>query len=513
MDKKTAMKIANEKGIALVLALFLMMAMSVIGSSLMLLSQTETYSSMNYRLMSQARYGAESGLQKAGNYLLYSYTTPSTGGADSIANYNTNVSPVTCAAGCPIIGQPVVLSGSAAQASNYPVAAVQTAFSAAVVGSVPAAGTTVSYAPYATLLSMQEINLYGGGVATLQTWRLTSDGTITAGRTAQVQVTAILETPKFPTYTYAAFSTAPGCGSMRFTSGTITDSYDSAAYGGVGVPVLTASGGNVGTNGNLNISGSSPSPVVNGTLSTPRVGVGSCSAGNVTASSASGGATVTGGLVQLPQAVIYPTPAAPTPLPPTTPNDLTAITATCASAGLPSCTGPAGNLTINPALSATPGTVSLGNVSLGNSVNLHLKAGTYNMNSYAESGGILTIDSGPVIINLTGTGVTYPLNWSGGDVINATFKAANLQILYGGTKPLFLHAGAESGATRGAMMILAPNAPINFTQGGAFYGSIVGSTIDDAGVSGVQIHYDRALNASFFKPGNPMMSSFSWKKY
>ena len=42
----------------------------------MLLSQTETYSSMNYRLMSQARYGAESGVHKATNYLLYTYVRP-----------------------------------------------------------------------------------------------------------------------------------------------------------------------------------------------------------------------------------------------------------------------------------------------------------------------------------------------------------------------------------------------------------------------------------------------------
>jgi type II secretory pathway component PulK len=53
------MRMANEKGIALVLSLFLLSAMSVIAASLMFLSQTETYSSMNYRLMSQARYGAE----------------------------------------------------------------------------------------------------------------------------------------------------------------------------------------------------------------------------------------------------------------------------------------------------------------------------------------------------------------------------------------------------------------------------------------------------------------------
>ena len=45
-----------ERGIAIVLALFLMSAMSLLAASLMFLSQTETYASMNYRMMSQARY-------------------------------------------------------------------------------------------------------------------------------------------------------------------------------------------------------------------------------------------------------------------------------------------------------------------------------------------------------------------------------------------------------------------------------------------------------------------------
>ena len=51
---------------------------SVVGASLMLLSQTETYASMNYRSMTQARYAAESGVHKAINYLLNSYAAPLT---------------------------------------------------------------------------------------------------------------------------------------------------------------------------------------------------------------------------------------------------------------------------------------------------------------------------------------------------------------------------------------------------------------------------------------------------
>src|SRR5262249_24814110 len=53
MRKEPVMHTQSERGIALVLALFLMTALSVLGASLMFLSQTETYASMNYRMMSQ----------------------------------------------------------------------------------------------------------------------------------------------------------------------------------------------------------------------------------------------------------------------------------------------------------------------------------------------------------------------------------------------------------------------------------------------------------------------------
>ena len=92
------MQTNNERGIALVLALFLMTALSVLGASLMFLSQTETYASMNYRVMSQTRYAAEAGVNKAANFLEdpLQYTMPTAvGGVDPITNYNTNVSPVT----------------------------------------------------------------------------------------------------------------------------------------------------------------------------------------------------------------------------------------------------------------------------------------------------------------------------------------------------------------------------------------------------------------------------------
>jgi type II secretory pathway component PulK len=63
---------SDERGIALILTLFMVLILSVLGSSLVFVSRTETLSSLNYKTMSQARYGAESGVHRAANHLLIS---------------------------------------------------------------------------------------------------------------------------------------------------------------------------------------------------------------------------------------------------------------------------------------------------------------------------------------------------------------------------------------------------------------------------------------------------------
>jgi hypothetical protein len=482
---------ANEKGIALVLSLFLLSAMSVIAASLMFLSQTETYSSMNYRLMSQARYGAESGIQKAANHLLYTYVAPITGGAsDPIANSNTNVSPVTCTNGCPNIGRPVVLSANGAIASNYPDAAVQAAFLAAVQGTLPAGNTTVAFAPYATLLSMQQIEVYGGGgvLKTIQTWQITSTGTITAGKTAQVEVSAVLETPKFPAQLYGAFGTAGGCGTLNFHGNqTQTDSYDSGDALVGGNPVIANSGGNVGTNGNLTEGGGAD---IYGTLSSPRVGVGACSDGNVNALSSSGGATVNGhnppqagDILQLPQAVSLPTPWVPAGVPTTAYNGNGQTLLNGATVG---------NVMVNANSTLTLGAPGVTSV--------------ININSITINGNANLVILGTVILNVVGSGETTPIDFTGGSVSNASFDPSTFRVMYAGTDAVKLNGGAHTTA-----MVYSPNARVSFNGGGDFYGSVVGATIDDTG--GARIHYDRRLSAEFWVVGNAMMSSFTWKKY
>ncbi len=487
----------HEEGAALILAVLFVLALSAVASAMVVLARTETLASMNYRMMSQSRYAAESGVHRAINHLLNAYALPGTG-ADPLANYNMNVTPVT------YNGQPVVLSTIPGVASNYPLAAAVTAFTNAAQGSLAVGSTNVTYRASATLLSMRDITAFGAISATVvQTWRITGVGGIAGVQQANVEVSAVLEQQVVAAHTYAAFATNPGCGALAFSGGVQTDSYDSSNMTMAGgKPVTQPNNGNVGTNGNLNETGGS---TIKGSLSTPRTGVGPCSAGAVTAETLTGGATVTGGLITLPQAVVYPPPDVPNPAPPTT-NITINNPATCASIGLTAaqCTRTAaGNFTFN----ASTGPVSLGNIAMTGGSVVHLTAGVYNLNSIRLSGGSqVIIDSGPVIMNVVGTGEATPVDFNGGTTSNLTFDPSLFRILYGGTGTVRLNGGTSSSA-----MVYAPNASIDLSGGADFYGSVLGRLVNVTG--GVRVHYDRSLGGSFGTTGNRMLTSFTWKKF
>src|SRR6185437_14606568 len=289
----------REKGVALVLTLILLLVMSVMAVSLMFLSQTETWSSMNYRMMSQGRDGAEAGVNAAANYLINTYTPPT---GTALASYTTTVSPVTYS------GSPAILSANSNHAANYADSTVQTAFNTAGSGSLSAGNATVNYGAYAQLMSMFQVTPYGTTTpTTVQTWLITSDGTISGVRNADEQVSATLEREVTPVFVYAAFATSSGCGALQFGGGGTTDSYDSSTVSG-GTVTTQSDDGNVGTNGNLSTSGNPTT--INGNLSTPRSGVGTCTSSNVTAWTDTSG-HVTGSILELPQSVTYPTPVIP----------------------------------------------------------------------------------------------------------------------------------------------------------------------------------------------------------
>ena len=100
-------------------------------------------------------------------------------------------------------GKAVVLSAMSGVSSNYPDATVVTAYQAAASSSLPGV-PNASYSTYATLLRMTQgtgasfLSATGGGV--IQTWQITSQGSITGVRNSSVQVVETFERPGMPVF-------------------------------------------------------------------------------------------------------------------------------------------------------------------------------------------------------------------------------------------------------------------------------------------------------------------------
>ena len=523
------MKRSNQKGVALIFALIFVLVLSITAASLMFLSQSETWSSMNYKLMTQSRYGAEAGLHAAANYLMSAYPQPGVSASDPMSNYKTDVSPVQPSGG----GNPIALGATMNNiGANYPVSSTKTAFNTATQKSLTAGNNTVAYTVSAELLSMRQIrecqNLQP---LTAQLWKLTSHGDIAGVRNSEVEVSALLESHVTPCYNYAGFATGSGCGSISFNGGGTIDSYDSGnlALSG-GNPVTQTYEGNLGSNGNVNTAAHT---VINGTFSSPDTGVGACSAGNVDA--LSGNTTsVTGcgtsptnclaapGLIKLPQAVTLVTPVIPATVATPAPNlgngnvplTLTPCSANCD--GVNNTTGNYGNISISggnsniatfvPAVvggACVPGTYYVNSISLTGNASIAIGpcpgTGTGPGNPAVYQ---------PVIINVVGSGQSTPLDIGGNGISNNTFNSTLLQIQYAGTGTIDLHGNGQSTA-----VLYAPNAAINFTGNANWYGSVIGKTINSNGNASVSIHYDRALQKNLMTVGNWTMDTFTWSKF
>jgi len=522
----------NQKGMALVMVMILLVVLSIMATSLMFLSQTETWSSLNYRLMTQARYGAEAAVNKAVNYLVDSaqYTPP----AGPFTGYAVNATGVTFPAttgdlvGVTYSNAAVVLSSTAGTTANYPDATVKTAFNTATSGSLAAGNTTVNYTASAVLLSMRSVTPYGSTTpVTIQTWRITGDASVAGAATAQTEVSSILERQVTPVFTYAAFATNNGCAAMTFGGGGTTGSYDSTTVVS-GAATISASGGNVGTNGNL-VTNGNPT-VINGTLSTPRTGVGACSTSNVTALTGTG-TSVTGGEIALPQPITYPTPTIPAagtldvsaghnascPSGTGAPPVWSASTNTTAQKAV-MCHATGNDLYLPPSslfVSGTPAIASYHNISVTGNETLHLYGGFYNINTLSEQSAQSSIviepdpvtgSYTPVIINVTGSGGGTVVDLTGNSVQNASLNPMDFQIFYAGTGSVALKGNSQASG-----LLYAPNASFSFAGQATWYGAVVGASMTDMG--GAAIYYDRNLNNSAFTVGNYTLDTFTWKKY
>jgi type IV pilus assembly PilX-like protein len=479
-----SMKRNKQKGSALIFALILMLVLSAMAGSLMFLSKSETLSGMNYRMMTQARYGAEAGVNAAANFLMNTYVPPAAPPGGAFPGYTTTTYPVTDAGGV----NPIFLSTLNTQPANYPDPAMQAGFTAAVKGTLQAGANTINYTASAELMSMVSILPFGTTTpATIQTWQITAHGDIANVQNAEAEVVTTLERYISPAFAYAAFADANGCASLDFTGNGTTDSYDSGALPVVGGVVTAPTsfnsfGGNVGTNGNEDNSGNNVT--INGTLSTPNAGFGVCSSGNVTALSGGNLDQITGGLIQLPQAVTFPTP---TSYPPGTTN-------------------------VSSTQTLAPG--SYGDINLSSNNVVTLTPGVYNINSISITGnGQLVVGPdpktglyGPIIVNVAGNNNTTPIDLEGNAISNPTYNPADLQFLYAGTDTIKI---AGNGAS--AAVVYAPNATADFKGNGAFYGSVIAKQLMDVGNGA--LHYDMRLKKQMFTIGDYVLNTFTWNKY
>ena len=521
----------DEKGIALVITLFLMATLSALAVSMMFLAQTETASSKNYRTMSQARYAAEAGLQQMSNYLMYTYTAP----ASPYTGYDTTKSPITCTSGCShttttsctpttvalAVSTGCIVVGYSSATSNNPAGTVNSGGSGTMAvnssgSKTNAAAGTVTYGVAAILMSMRPLTPYGSSTASVvQTWQIISDGTVPPSTAAIVEVSGYLEREFANAQTFAVFATNPNCAAITISGNASTNSYNSTSSTDMSTTPPTATGGSggIGTNGNLDVGGS---VAIGGTLSTPRTGAGTCTASNPNAITGVGSWTY-GGTVHLPQALAYPTPTVPTGVP-TTSTTISSSLTTAACTALVSASGWSclvnsitNTVTLTPIVSTN--VLTLGNLTVGANTNLVIGGGstqTVNVNSFniGSNATMSMATATSVTMNIAGQslGSTKPLDLSGGGTVNPSYDPSRLQIIYAGTAEMDLVGNNTIAAT-----IYAPNAQTKTTGHGSLYGSVLSSTFTDTG--GAHIDYDTNLMTKYQTLGNFMLTSFSWKKY
>ena len=492
----------------MIVALLTLLILSVLGASIIFMTQNEIWTSANYKLTTQSRYAAEAGLQSTVDWMINTYPVPTV-----YTPFDMTQTP-TQSGGSAIVlsamsGDSPSVWDASGWAANYPTSSVQDSFNTALNAQpVSGMGVSATSSVKARLHSMKTVIAIGNVVTPIQVWEVRARGDVAGTRPARVELKAKVENVADPTFGYAAFGVDPSCGSVSVAGNGGTDSYDSRF--GTYATTQTDSGGNLGTNGNVYVGGTSTT--VYGDVETPKSGTGTCTGGSVDALQTSGGATVTDGITQLPAPVNYPVPPAPSPAPPTTSQSISGNNNLCGTGGntIAGCTTTViAGVGVPNSIDFTPG--SYGDVSI-NGETLRLTAGTYVMNSLTFSGtAILQVVSGPVVLKLAGNGLSGAspsvLNFGGSSqLLNSTSAAENFQVVYGGPYDIKLRGGASAYG-----VIYAPASNVSYAGGSNWYGAAVGKTINDQG--GTAIHYDRSLSNKFWIVGKFRVAALSWEKF
>jgi|GEM_PF-645862 len=558
MEKQMKRK-KSERGVALIFALLAILVLSILAVAILGTSMAQNWTSYNYRLTAQARYAAETGVQKTMNWLKNTYTPPTV-----FTSYTMTANPVT------YNSSPVVLSADSNVTANYPDSTVSSAYATAMSASLPTI-TGATYVTSAKLLRMTQSSTVSwlpgsGGVA--QTWQITSVGTIAGVRSSTVQVVETFERSTTPVFSYSLDATGTGCGAVTFAGNDTTDSYNSSlgSYASQIHPLtgVALGTGNVVTSGNVTLASTAK---VNGTIAAENNTVGACASNGLTDSSTTNHGALSANSLPAPP---LPWGCTVQPCYPSSPAALTTsqnISTGCAS--ITGCTasgkgydgtGSVTSLTLKDGGSNTSANVftlapgSYGNITIGGADVVHLSAGTYAINSINFSrDGQLVADSGPVVLNMAGNCASgCPSETISSQAINGTTSstsvkeviygsgyagfngcanavtanpnvygsttcgsaqsaysgiASNMQIVYGGTYMLRL------GGMPNAAVIYAPAASY-YTPGApvGLFGSIVCKVFDDQ--SGSPFVYDTALGTSALQLGSYRpVGGFSWSKF
>jgi Tfp pilus assembly protein PilX len=512
-----------EQGIALLLSILCLLLLTAIAAGMMYLSATETAINSNFKSEESAYFAARAGVEEARDRILPanantinpSLPTALPSGAGGVlyvlngvsaANITNNTSPYFDDELCHDFK--AIGSWSENVTANQPCATLPSGSAWYTCVPAPCASSNSAYATAAFPLEYKWVRVTlksnnstaypvngNSGDAFPVCWNGTQEKETTGGPLSVTTQCANLKPVATPVYLVTAlavmpnrgkrvvqqeiaenptgtlpgglFATGSGCSALNVQGNAQTGSYNSSS-GTFNSSTGTysnqvSSGGDVGSNGNIYLGGSSAA--VNGQISTPLAAtVGSCPGNGITKS---GGATYTSATGNAP---VYtaPVPPAPNPLPPTTSVTEQDVT-------LP--VGAYGNVTVKGTVTLTGGT----------DVN---HPAVYTINSLTFNSNATLNITGPVVINLAGQNLSPAgsavLDMSGGSFANTSGLASDFVVNYGGSNPMTIIGGNDAFA-----VFNAPNSALTFKGNSNFYGQAIGSTIDLQGNG--TFYWDKAL--------------------
>jgi hypothetical protein len=524
MRRKTqTWKHNRERGIALVFTLFALLLLSAIAVSLVFMTNTETSVNSNYRSERVASFAAKSGMEEvrdrmaafntagqlpvtlppaAGSVLYVLNEGAATGTVQPWVTGNTYMDDEACHDFAGIQAQQpapnvrcttppsstMLVSGTQATpvTSNYPWSGTSAALPYKWVRvTLKESNSVQGYAVNSGSPTTQvcwngstEVLLSGAATCQAMTpstnpvYMITSLATSSSGTTRRIVQAEVALSPAQP-FPYGLFATGTACPALSFSGGgnssPATDSY-SSANGGTYATTVSDTGGDVGANGGVSLTGNVQ---IGGAIAVPSLAAAPpdpCVGGDYSTTGGAGvynpGGTLPSNVPTAAGPFVFPTPADPIPLPtassPVPTNACTApLTGTC----------------------AVPGTY--GNINVSGQNKLVLAPGVYNIYSLSLSGqaSVTVNPAGAVVLNFPSTSQN-PISISGQGIASATNIPNDMQINYGGTGTVSISGNGASYA-----IVDAPKSAVTVSGNGDFFGRVVGQTITYSGNG--KFHFDK----------------------